>query len=356
MPNAPQLLPCVDPPAPEAGEVDLRRVGIDPDFWYPLAQSGELARGQALAKAFAGEPIVLVRPEQGAVFALEDRCAHRQVPLSAGDVCGDRLQCCYHGWSYDSAGSCVDVPYLDASPNGVRSYPCRELGGLIFVFPGRAERAEQVPLPRLPLDPRYKILHLDYRVSCHYSFMHENLMDMNHQHLHKGLMGRVRAKLLDAREGDGWVEADYTFERTAGKQHWGERLMLGLRRKPAPAERKHDLMTVRTEYPYQTLKFWTAEGGEPALDLWNVYVPVDAEQKVNHQFGLMTVRRPSLPGVIHLLWPVIRRFSAGIFAEDRWVVEREQAAWERQGGDRNQEVFPAILQLRELLRTRGVPL
>ncbi|MCA8922691.1 MAG: Rieske 2Fe-2S domain-containing protein [Planctomycetes bacterium] len=356
MPNAPRVLPRLEAPDPAPRTpADLRRVGIDPDFWYPVAQSAELAPGKTLAKAFAGEPIVLARPERGGVFALEDRCAHRQVPLSAGEVCGDRLKCCYHGWTYDAAGRCVDVPYLDANPNGVRSYPCREAGGLIFVFPGRAERAGEVAFPALPLDPRYKVLTLDYRVNCHYSFMHENLMDMNHQHLHRGLMGKIRAKLLDLRSGEDWVEADYTFERTAGSQNWGERFMLGWRKAPS-VERGHDLMTVRTGYPYQTLKFWTAEGDEPALDLWNAYVPVDAAQRVNHQFGLMAVRRPSLPGVIHLLWPVIKRFTAGIFAEDRWIVEREQAAYERQQGDHNQEVFPAILRLREVLRARGVPL
>ncbi|MEZ6187147.1 MAG: aromatic ring-hydroxylating dioxygenase subunit alpha [Planctomycetota bacterium] len=350
MPRPPQALPLAPTSAPPA---DLRRVGLDPDFWYPLAQSAELRRGQTLARAFAGSPIVLARGADGRAFALEDRCAHRQVPLSRGEVCGDRLQCCYHGWSYDAAGR-VEVPYAAVSPRGVRSYPCREAAGLLFVFPGHAARAAEVPLPRLPQDPRYRTLVLDHEVGCHYSFMHENLLDMNHQHLHRRLMGRIQARLLDLRTGDDWVEADYTFERTQGSQHWGERFMLG-RRRPAQT-RRHDLMTVRTGYPYQTLRFWTAEGSEPVLDLWNAYVPLDLAQRRSHQLGLLSVRRPGIPGLIHLLWPVIRRFTAGIFAEDRWIVELEQDAWERQGRDQNQEVFPAILALRDLLRRQGVPL
>ena len=67
---------------------DLRRVGAHPDHWYPLAWSRELKPGRTLAARFAGEPIVLVRPAQGEVFALADRCAHRQVPLSMGLVEG----------------------------------------------------------------------------------------------------------------------------------------------------------------------------------------------------------------------------------------------------------------------------
>ncbi|KAF7962081.1 hypothetical protein AWV80_25955, partial [Cupriavidus sp. UYMU48A] len=42
------------------------------------------------------DPIVLVRTESGTIFALEDRCAHRQVPLHAGVVEGEFIRCGYH--------------------------------------------------------------------------------------------------------------------------------------------------------------------------------------------------------------------------------------------------------------------
>jgi hypothetical protein len=42
-----------------------------------------------------------------------------------------------------------------------------------------------------------------------------------------------------------------------------------------------------------------------------------------------------------------------IFAEDREIVEMEQAAYDEQGGDWNQEVFPAIRDLRALLAANG---
>jgi hypothetical protein len=95
---------------------------------------------------------------------------------------------------------------------------------------------------------------------------------------------------------------------------------------------------------------------EPSLDLWNVYVPVDRAQGENHTFGLMMIRRPPTPGLIHLLWPIIAWFTDGIFAEDRRIVEEEQKAFERQGADWNQEVSPAIVALKDLLTERGVPL
>jgi len=45
-----------------------------------------------------------------------------------------------------------------------------------------------------------------------------------------------------------------------------------------------------------------------------------------------------------------------VFAEDRMAVEAEQRAWDEQGEDRNHEVFPLILDVREVLRSNGVPL
>ena len=57
-----------------------------------------------------------------------------------------------------------------------------------------------------------------------------------------------------------------------------------------------------------------------------------------------------------ILWPAIVWFTNGIFAEDRRICELEQAAFEMQNEDRNQEIFPAIRDLRQVLVNNGVPL
>jgi phenylpropionate dioxygenase-like ring-hydroxylating dioxygenase large terminal subunit len=338
-------------------ERDLRRIGVHPDHWYPLAWSRELKPGGMLAVRFAGDPIVLVRPEQGPVFALEDRCAHRQVPLSRGVVEGCAIRCGYHGWAYDLSGQCTDVPYLGKGrlPNGVRAYPCREVEGLILVFPGDLARAEKVPLPRLGsvADPRYKTRRFGREVACHYSFMHENLMDMNHQFLHRKQMGKMVPRYMGGGQGEDWVEARYTFSRAAGKQPLGEAAIFGQRRGPGEsATAEKDLMTIRTEYPYQTLRIRTGDD-LPVMDLWIAYVPVDAQQRRNRTFGLLSVKRPKIPGLLEAAWPLLVLFTERIFKEDREIVEMEQAAHDAQGADWNQEVFPVIRSLRSLLRSCG---
>jgi phenylpropionate dioxygenase-like ring-hydroxylating dioxygenase large terminal subunit len=331
---------------------DLRQIGAHPDYWYPVAWSHEVKKGSVVASSFAGEPIAIVRTGQGDIYALEDRCAHRQVPLSKGVVKDCYLHCCYHGWTYDASGRCVDVPYLgkDKLPNGVRVYPSCECDGVIFIWPGSLPAAPKPVALGAAGDKAYKTRRIGQVVNCHFTFMHENLMDMHHQFLHRRTTGKVSPRYLGQRAGDGWMELDYTFARPDSKPPLGESLIMGSFR--LDTSKPRDRMTIRTEYPHQSLRFWTA-GEEPVLHVWLGYTPVDLEQRKNRSFIMISVRKPKIPGVLELAWPLLGWFTNRVFEEDRIIVEMEQAAWDAQGGDWNQEVFPAIRDLRELLAKSG---
>jgi hypothetical protein len=178
---------------------------------------------------------------------------------------------------------------------------------------------------------------------------------MNHQFLHRRQMGQMRARSLGRRRGDGWVEVDYTFAREAGQQPIGEALVFGQKRQRAKEQQHKDVMTIRTNYPYQTLRIRTADG-TLVMDLWIVYVPLDREQRTNRTFGLLSIKRPRVGALLDLAWPLLVWFTERIFKEDRWIVEREQEAHDAQGADWNHEVFPVINELRDLLRECGAPL
>jgi phenylpropionate dioxygenase-like ring-hydroxylating dioxygenase large terminal subunit len=338
---------------------DLRRVGINPNFWYPVAVSRSVRKGKTFAATFAGERIALYRGMSGTVYALEDRCAHRQIPLSMGVVEGDVLRCCYHAWAYRGNGRISQIPYLPKNaarpPRGVRSYPVREAYGLVFVFPGDPQNADGAALPELPEfdSAKHKTMTFSRTVSCHYSFMHENLLDMNHQFLHRGVVGRIKPTLLGYDATPDSVEARYLFSHAGGKKNSGAGLLAS---KSVGGSSSPDVITIRTGYPYQTLRL-VPQGAElPAFSLWVAYVPEDAEQRTNHVYGLLMIEKPPVPGAIHLAWPLIRRFTERVFAEDRTAVEAEQRAWDEQGEDWNHEVFPLIMDVRHVLRSNGVPL
>jgi hypothetical protein len=301
---------------------DLRQVGAHPNHWYPVAWSREIKSGKTFATSFGGEPIVLIRPQEGPAFALEDRCAHRQVPLSKGVVYGCTVRCCYHGWSYDASGRCVDVPYLGKAklPNGVRPYPCHERDGMIFVWPGSGLATASPDTLGAANDRSYKTRRFGKIVRCHYTFMHENLMDMNHQFLHRRTTGKVAPRYLGCRAGRDWIELDYSFNRPNQRRAIGEAVIVGSLRGQYANSR--NLMTIRTEYPYQTLRLW-ASGEEPLLHVWLGYTPVDKAQRLNRTFIVLSVRRPKIPGVLDLAWPALSWFTNRVFKEDCEIQARK---------------------------------
>jgi phenylpropionate dioxygenase-like ring-hydroxylating dioxygenase large terminal subunit len=95
-----------------------------------------------LAKVMLGEPILIGRDTKGSPFALRDLCPHRGMRLTAGSFDGQEIECCYHGWRFDTAGRCTLIPSLvpdKAFAPGrihIRPYPVREVQGNIWVFFG----------------------------------------------------------------------------------------------------------------------------------------------------------------------------------------------------------------------------
>ena len=56
-----------------------------PDYWYVACASKDL-KSEPLALTILGIPMVLFRTKDGTPGALLDRCPHRNVPLSMGDL------------------------------------------------------------------------------------------------------------------------------------------------------------------------------------------------------------------------------------------------------------------------------
>jgi phenylpropionate dioxygenase-like ring-hydroxylating dioxygenase large terminal subunit len=92
------------------------------------------------------------------------------------------------------------------------------------------------------------------------------------------------------------------------------------------------------------------------LDVWLGYTPWDAEQRTNRTYGYLSVKKPPIPGLIHAVWPFVTWFTENIFREDQEIVEYEQRAYDAQGADWNNEVFPALRDLRGVLARCGRPI
>jgi phenylpropionate dioxygenase-like ring-hydroxylating dioxygenase large terminal subunit len=81
--------------------------------WNYLCLEAEIAEAGQYRTTFAGEtPVVVVRDDDGEVYAFENRCAHRGA-LIALEKSGraDNFQCVYHAWSYNRQGDLTGVAF-----------------------------------------------------------------------------------------------------------------------------------------------------------------------------------------------------------------------------------------------------
>lgn len=82
------------------------------EFWHPVALEADVPTDAPLAVRLLGERWILARLS-GDIVAMRDLCPHRLVPLSAGRVVGDEIECGYHGYRFDASGKATTIPALD---------------------------------------------------------------------------------------------------------------------------------------------------------------------------------------------------------------------------------------------------
>ena len=123
-------------------------------YWVPAALSSELPKPDCapLRVRLLGEDLIGFRASSGAVGLIQNNCPHRGMSLFYGRNEEEGLRCVYHGWKFDLAGRCVDMP--SEMPDGdfknkvkARAYPCMERGGLVWAYLG--PRATPPALPEL---------------------------------------------------------------------------------------------------------------------------------------------------------------------------------------------------------------
>jgi phenylpropionate dioxygenase-like ring-hydroxylating dioxygenase large terminal subunit len=121
-------------------------------YWQPGCLSSELPEpdGAPLRVRLLGEDLIAFRDTNGAVGLVDAYCPHRRAPLFFGrnEECG--LRCVYHGWKFDRAGNCVDMPSEPAGTTlqakvKLLAYPCVEKGGVVWTYMGPKE--QQPPEP-----------------------------------------------------------------------------------------------------------------------------------------------------------------------------------------------------------------
>jgi phenylpropionate dioxygenase-like ring-hydroxylating dioxygenase large terminal subunit len=108
-----------------------------PTGWYAIGLSHELARREVRALQFMGRDVVLFRTEAGAACVIDAYCPHLGAHLGyGGAVHGEVIRCPFHGFEFNTSGTCVSIPYGTRIPPKAKAivYPVCEEHGLILVY------------------------------------------------------------------------------------------------------------------------------------------------------------------------------------------------------------------------------
>ncbi len=123
-------------------------------YWLPAVRSDELEGPDSppLRVMLLGEKLIAYRATSGNVGLVADACPHRGASMFFGRNEEEGLRCVYHGWKFDSTGSCVDMPSEPAESNfknkvRIRAYPTRERNGIIWAYMGPRSADNLPPLP-----------------------------------------------------------------------------------------------------------------------------------------------------------------------------------------------------------------
>jgi phenylpropionate dioxygenase-like ring-hydroxylating dioxygenase large terminal subunit len=187
-----------------------RAAGLDPNHWYPVEHDDAVRPGTVREIFFWGTAYALFRDVEGQLHVVENRCAHRQLKLTAGAVDGCNLVCAYHGWKYDGAGRVVGMDHelfgRKMPRIRIEHRAVRVRYGLIWVFFGDPERAGERDVPRIPeLEGAgaWPCVPVDFTWKAHHSIIIDNVSDFTHAYLHRKYRPFSDAKLTDCRaEGD----------------------------------------------------------------------------------------------------------------------------------------------------------
>jgi phenylpropionate dioxygenase-like ring-hydroxylating dioxygenase large terminal subunit len=279
--------------------------------WFVAVSASDL-KNRPVAVTVLGVPLVISRLGSDVLVA-EDRCPHRNAPLSLGYQQQGMLKCPYHGWAFDSKGKCRQAPGLASGclPTvGLNCWQSCEQDNWIWVAPPGTpveRRPYQLPFADSPKMEDYSMkseLHAEFADSI------ENLLDGTHTpFVHQGLIRKAtnsQSFVAQIRRNQRGVEVEYRGE---GKQQ-------GLISRVFEAEREVSfgrfIAPCSAELEYRSKR-------RTELFVAAHFTPVDAERTkvfISSYLPKSLIPKPLKKPLVNLLF-------GRVLKQDKWILERQ---------------------------------
>jgi len=187
---------------------ELERRAVFGDTWQVVGRADQVGEpGSFFTTELSGEPILVIRDDQGMLRAFYNVCRHRAAQVinePGGKI--TKLRCRYHGWTYDLSGRLRGTPEFDGvadfrrEDNGLMPIAVAEWGPLVGIHLGRPSTSLEEhfsPLPQrttgLGLDRLRFAGRRDYRLACNWKVFVDNYLDGGYHinTVHPGLAGVI---------------------------------------------------------------------------------------------------------------------------------------------------------------------
>ena len=154
-------------------------------YWIPALLAEELPENDCapVRVKLLSEHLLAFRDSEGRYGLISEFCAHRGVSLWFGRNEEGGIRCAYHGWKYDVAGQCIDVPSEPATfcrRVKLRAYPLVKQGDVLWTYMGPPEKRPPLPEFEFSLVPAERSFTSKRLQECNWLQAMEGGIDSSH--------------------------------------------------------------------------------------------------------------------------------------------------------------------------------
>ncbi|MGL6096065.1 MAG: Rieske 2Fe-2S domain-containing protein [Fimbriiglobus sp.] len=274
------------------------------DHWHPVLAARDL-KTKPVGIQVAGRLVCLYRDSKGSVAAIDDVCPHRRLKLSYGRVVGDKVECKYHGWTFDGCGN-GESPSTPKMHTCTDSFSAREEHGFVWV----KNRGATATFPDVNPDGYYHLGNFAHVVPAPLELTVDNFNEIEHSGTVHDTFGydldrmhEVRVRFEPTDDAVRVVNVGPT--KTLNPVF---RWLLGVRK----GDLFHDEWTTRFSPVYSVYDHWwtSPEGDREGMVRWRLYMffwPIDADKTAVTSFVYAKSRYPGPTGGLRLAKWLFRR-------------------------------------------------
>ena len=273
------------------------------DHWHPVLDARKL-KTKPVGFKLAGRQLCLFRTASGAIACVDDVCPHRRLKLSYGTVVGDRIQCRYHGWTFDACGN-GESPGTPKLTTCTEAFDVRQEHGYLWV----KSKASDPPFPDINREGMYHLGNFYHEVPAPLELTVDNFTEIEHSGTVHDTFGYDLERMSEVKVRFEPTDDSVRVVNVGPTKRLNRvfAFLLGIR----TGDLFHDDWTTYFSPLYSVYDHWwtSPDGSRDGMIRWRLYMffwPIDADTTAVTSFVYAKSRYPGPTGGLRLAWPIFR--------------------------------------------------